>query len=492
MVATEFAGGKQGGYETDNPVSPDLEAAIDGGPQLPPVVFAAQIPPESYGSMVAIVPPDPPADPLHLHNNHKHERSWSTALQVAVPFFIAGAGTIGAGLMLGKVEHWPVFKEVSELFILVPALLGLKGNLDMCLASRLSTQVNLGNMVSAKDIWSQVVGNVALVQVQSIVAAFLVAIFAVTIGIVMNGSFEWKHGLLLAAAGIITATASCFVLDFVMIAVILVTHRLRINPDNIATPLAASFGDVVSITVLANVANFLYAYHDSLHFVTPSILGGYVLLLPFWIFVVIKQKHTKQVLMTGWTPVLSALFISGLGGLVLGTVASTFPGFVVFQPIINGIGGNLVSVQASRISTFLHQTSLLGQLPEYAAKICISPFSVLICGTPQAKISRILLAMAVPGHIVFAIVADYIYSGKSTVTEAFMASYLFVSILQVALLLYCAHLLVHLMWRWKIDPDNSTIPYLTALGDLLGSSLLALAFLFLHSINRDYKTADPV
>jgi solute carrier family 41 len=58
-----------------------------------------------------------------------------------------------------------VFVEVSELFILVPALLGLKGNLDMCLASRLSTQANLGNMVSAKDIWSQVVGNVALVQV---------------------------------------------------------------------------------------------------------------------------------------------------------------------------------------------------------------------------------------------------------------------------------------------------------------------------------------
>jgi hypothetical protein len=63
-------------------------------------------------------------------------------------------------------QHWPVFVEVSELFILVPALLGLKGNLDMCLASRLSTQANLGNMVSTKDIWSQVVGNVALVQVR--------------------------------------------------------------------------------------------------------------------------------------------------------------------------------------------------------------------------------------------------------------------------------------------------------------------------------------
>lgn len=54
------------------------------------------------------------------------------------------------------------------------------------------------------------------------------------------------------------------------------------------------------------------------------------------------------------------------------------------------------------------------------------------------------------------------------------------------LLLYIAHIIVHAMWKWKIDPDNSSIPYLTALGDLLGSSLLALAFIFLMSINQEY------
>lgn len=54
------------------------------------------------------------------------------------------------------------------------------------------------------------------------------------------------------------------------------------------------------------------------------------------------------------------------------------------------------------------------------------------------------------------------------------------------LLLYIAHIIIHAMWKWKIDPDNSAIPYLTALGDLLGSSLLALAFLFLQSIGHAY------
>ena len=34
-----------------------------------------------------------------------------------------------------------VFKQIPEIYILVPSLLGLKGNLEMTLASRLSTQV---------------------------------------------------------------------------------------------------------------------------------------------------------------------------------------------------------------------------------------------------------------------------------------------------------------------------------------------------------------
>ena len=63
---------------------------------------------------------------------------------------------------------------------------------------------------------------------------------------------------------------------------------------------------------------------------------------------------------------------------MLDVVTNHFPGYVVFQPIINGIGGNLVSVQASRISTLLHQTSLPGTLPAHAAQLCRTPCSVLL------------------------------------------------------------------------------------------------------------------
>lgn len=48
--------------------------------------------------------------------------------------------------------------------------------------------------------------------------------------------------------------------------------------------------------------------------------------------------------------------------------------------------------------------------------------------------------------------------------------------LQVGILLYVADLIVRLMWRRSLDPDNFSIPYLTAMGDLLGTGFLALVF----------------
>ena len=66
------------------------------------------------------------------------------------------------------------------------------------------------------------------------------------------------------------------------------------------------------------------------------------------------------------------------------------------------------------------------------------------------------------------------------------------SYVQVVLLLYIANWLVHLLWRRGSDPDNSAIPYLTAMGDLLGTVLLALAFFVLTLISTQVADRHKV
>jgi solute carrier family 41 len=86
----------------------------------------------------------------------------------------------------------------------------------------------------------------------------------------------------------------------------------------------------------------------------------------------------------------------------------------------------------------------------------------------------------------FVFAADLAHMNETTIGAPFVFTYLVASLVQLGMLLYIAHMITHLMWKWKIDPDNVAIPYLTAVGDLIGSLLLLAAFSFLRAIGHDY------
>ncbi|CAF4032393.1 unnamed protein product [Adineta steineri] len=90
---------------------------------------------------------------------------------------ITGFSMVAAGLVLERELN--VFKEITEIYILIPALLGSKRNLEVTLASRLSTQV-------------------------------------------------------------------CRIMIFVIV----ISHKRKISPDNIATSTAASLGDLTTLGIL--------------------------------------------------------------------------------------------------------------------------------------------------------------------------------------------------------------------------------------------------
>ncbi|KAF5297154.1 hypothetical protein FQR65_LT10053 [Abscondita terminalis] len=419
----------------------------------------------------------------------QQEKWYVVTLQVVVPFIIAGFGTIGAGLVLGNIEKEEVFTKVDSLYILVPAIIGLKGNLDMCLATRLSTAANIGHMQQKREILKMFIGNVGLVQIQAIVAAVVVSLYAVCISaLIMRHSIDIENIMFVTCCSILTATISCFVLDFVLTGVIVTTYKNGMNPDNFATSLAGSIGDVVSLTVLSVFAKNLYTLHGEYFWIFYVIAGVYLfIVLPIWVLIVLKNKYTKSILTDGWVPVLSALFISGMGGLILDQAVGQFRGFVVFQPIINGVGGNLASVHISRMSTMLQKSSLPGLIPPHT-KLWVWPWTALITGVLSASTARILILISIPGQSIFVLVADIIYNqGTLTVTPAFVCAYLIVSLSQIILLLYISHLATHLLWKLKINPDNAAIPYLTAFGDLFGSSFLLIAFMVLDALGQQYQ-----
>jgi solute carrier family 41 len=107
--------------------------------------------------------------------------------------------------------------------------------------------------------------------------------------------------------------------------------------------------------------------------------------------------------------------------------------------------------------------------------------------------ARLLLAIAVPTHIFYLIIIRF-WQKNFVFTAPFLISYMFAILIQVALLLYLAYGSVLWAWKRRINPDNSAIPFTSALADVFGNCLMAAVFTFLDAIGdvnaQVYETND--
>ncbi|XP_063116282.1 solute carrier family 41 member 3 isoform X4 [Cavia porcellus] len=398
--------------------------------------------------------PESQVAPKPLEAEPSGETALIIGLQVLVPFVFAGLGLSWAGILLNHFQHWPVFVEVKGLLTLVPPLVGLKGNLEMTLASRLSTAV------------------------QATVVGLLAAVAVLLLGALSREELDLAKVALLCASSVLTAFLAAFALGMLMVCIVVGARKVGVNPDNIATPIAASLGDLITLSILALVSSFFYRHKDT-WYLTPLVCIGFITLIPLWVCIVKQNPPVMKILKFGWFPIILAMVISSFGGLILSKTISKhqYKGMAIFTPVVCGVGGNLVAIQTSRISTYLHIWSTPGILPLQMKKFWPNPCSIFCTSEINSKSARVLLFLVIPGHLIFFYII-YLVEGQSvTNSKTFMVLYLLAGLIQVTILLYLAEVLVRLTWYQALDPDNHCIPYLTGLGDLLGTGLLALCFI---------------
>ncbi|MFX1508750.1 MAG: magnesium transporter [Promethearchaeota archaeon] len=157
-----------------------------------------------------------------------------------------------AGFLLWQLDI--ATHSLIGLFILIPGLMQLRGNISTSLAQRLGSGTHLGTISWKQGLNQPLRANIKaafyLVLIMSTalgVGAWLVSVFIQGIaprdGIPLNLS----HFLTIA---LVTALLASVFQVTITVTVSLLAHARGLDPDNITIPLVAAIGDIITIACL--------------------------------------------------------------------------------------------------------------------------------------------------------------------------------------------------------------------------------------------------
>uniref|UniRef100_A0AC35GWB6 SLC41A/MgtE integral membrane domain-containing protein n=1 Tax=Panagrolaimus sp. PS1159 TaxID=55785 RepID=A0AC35GWB6_9BILA len=415
-------------------------------------------------------------------------------LQSLPPLLFASIGLIGTGVLLHQWQCGTFYTRIHEALMLTPALLGLKGNIEMTFASRLTTLSHLGKMDNKENCLSILGSNMALVQTQAIILSYFATIITViTESIRSDFSFQDSH--ILAASAVSSTTLSSIVLCLLIMGLVILARKLRVNPDNIMSPLASSMGDLITFLFFVGFGTLQVACCSadsgscwlSIIFIVLSIF-----VIPVTFYFAYRNIFTRQTLIWGWFSILFAAIFSSGGGYILERSAIKFKNLAMFQPLLSGLAGNRAAVQCSRLSTSYHiSCERLGVVnPEDTFQKKLNPWHTFDTKDIHSRTALVLIGCSVPSHLLFMSIIIAISKQNFLFNWQFFTSYCIAAFIQIVILMYFAQLLVYILWRLGADPDHSAIPILTSIADLFGIALLLSIFEFLSKYSPESIEED--
>ena len=179
----------------------------------------------------------------------------------ALPFeLVCTIGGVFAGVIL--VQMVGMIEIIPGLLVLVPAILGMRGNISCTLGSRLGSAIHLGLISRIErnpELMNNVTGSLALSLIMSVVLGILAHLFTVALGMPSVGV------VVLVSIAVFAGVSSGLILAVIAVVITIGAFKYGIDPDNVTTPALGTLGDVITMLMVFCAAKVvIWIWHITL------------------------------------------------------------------------------------------------------------------------------------------------------------------------------------------------------------------------------------
>lgn len=383
------------------------------------------------------------------------EMNLRTAIRLIVPvLYLCIFFDLFAGFFLG-VTFEKIMEQYPHLLVILPGLMGLRGNVFGAFCSRLSTAFYLGS--SEPRFQDKFVYKNALFSIWATTIPIFVLLFISYLKIDDFDGFVAS-----AQISIVSAILIGLLLSLVSVSVVIFAFKKAIDPDSISGPIITSIADLITIPSLV-LFIFLFESNQLLVFFVTSAL---LLALSFALSLGKEYRRIyKEVIFI----VTALAVVQSLTGSVLEEFSelvylSFFMSFA--YPAILDTFGNYGSIIVARTSTKLN----LGEIEKGSIREALNDIKAIV-PTSVVVFPFISLIPFLLSYKVFQVV---------NVAPIPMIVFFLSFVLMVFLFLVASFYIAVFLSRFHIDPDNGGIPLVTTIADFIATLYaVAIALVFI-------------
>src|SRR3989344_748547 len=393
-------------------------------------------------------------------------RGSSNLKQSFAAIFLSIITDVLAGIFLGNLEETLLL--LPGLIVLIPGAMSMRGNIFGALGSRLGTALHMkridGFEWKSKYIRNNVYSSITLTIFTSIALAFIARTLLLAFGFGSAGVLQ------LLLVSFIGGIVSGVVLLFLTFGITFLSHRKRWDPDNVTSPLITALGDFFTIPSLAFAAHFILGV-PVFYIMIMSVLVAAVAIINLVMVFTTESTHDamvfrdgsyKNIVLQSVVVMLFAGALSASAGLILQSNIHDLVGVTVIIALIPAFleeGGNIGNILSSRMATRLHGGRM-------NAKFVL-----------DGDIRREIANSFILSLLVFPIVSVLVYAFGGF-TEIPLAKLLFTAtiagLILTAIVVTVSVIVSIVSFKYKINPDNVTIPLITGTADIMGVTTLIL------------------